>query len=217
MRNDRLRTTRRSAFTLTEILVVLGIVALLAAILFPVLARSKRKAKLTSEISQLRQIGAAAALYAETQGGTPLSVLDFRSTDLWSSPLWAGEADPCREGFRNRLMTAMGSQGRLVRHYLDDVVPFKVSFFSLGDIYSGSEYLHIPLERANPGWLVSFDEQDFGNLLDPTVAFGGSFTRLNLDGSVVHRPSQNLGGAMDPLWLFADTTPEQRTKDMAAL
>ena len=48
---------RRSAFTLIELLVVIAIIAILAAILFPVFARAREQARLTTCRSNLRQIG----------------------------------------------------------------------------------------------------------------------------------------------------------------
>ncbi len=54
---------RNKAFTFTEILVVLAIVALLASILFPALARAKLGAKQTQSISNLKQCAVAMALY----------------------------------------------------------------------------------------------------------------------------------------------------------
>lgn len=53
----------RKAFTLVEILVVVAILAVLAAILLPVLAQGKESAKRAACLSNLRQIGAACALY----------------------------------------------------------------------------------------------------------------------------------------------------------
>lgn len=53
----------RLAFTLVELLVVMAILAILTSILFPVLQRVKSKAKQDACLSNLRQIGAAMALY----------------------------------------------------------------------------------------------------------------------------------------------------------
>jgi prepilin-type N-terminal cleavage/methylation domain-containing protein/prepilin-type processing-associated H-X9-DG protein len=57
------RTQR--GFTLIELLVVTAIIALLAAILFPVFAQAREKARQASCLSNCRQIGLAVMLYTE--------------------------------------------------------------------------------------------------------------------------------------------------------
>ncbi len=57
---------RRVAFTLIELLVVIAIIAILAAILFPVFSRAKDAAKATSGMSNVRQMGQAMMLYADS-------------------------------------------------------------------------------------------------------------------------------------------------------
>ncbi|MER3495502.1 MAG: hypothetical protein C4320_00935 [Armatimonadota bacterium] len=59
-----LRSKRASGFTLVETLAVIGLLALLMAMLFPVLARVKRPARGIICIEHLYSIGVGIALYA---------------------------------------------------------------------------------------------------------------------------------------------------------
>lgn len=65
VRGQNASPNARHAFTLVELLVVIAIIAILAAILFPVFAQSREKARQTTCLSNLKQLGNALAIYSQ--------------------------------------------------------------------------------------------------------------------------------------------------------
>ena len=72
----------RKAFTLIELLIVIAIVALLAAILFPVFAQAKEKGRQTVCASNLRQLALANQMYSgDYDGRYAPAALDYYETN----------------------------------------------------------------------------------------------------------------------------------------
>jgi prepilin-type N-terminal cleavage/methylation domain-containing protein len=101
----------KKAFTLIELLVVIVIIAVLAAILFPVFARAREHARRTQCISNLKQLGTAVRQYMDDWSGRfpaarqdqyvyvmrdwpylhDLIVSYVRNDDVWICPSDSGE------------------------------------------------------------------------------------------------------------------------------
>jgi prepilin-type N-terminal cleavage/methylation domain-containing protein/prepilin-type processing-associated H-X9-DG protein len=63
------RFTIHGAFTLIELLVVVAIISILAAMLLPVLQNAKEQARIVKCLSNLKQIGSLAIMYADDNDG----------------------------------------------------------------------------------------------------------------------------------------------------
>lgn len=84
--------SRRRAFTLIELLTVIAIIAVLAAIILPVLARAKDNAYRNSDLTNMNAIRSALQLYRVDQGGYPPALLGY--VTLYSSGPNVGNVIP---------------------------------------------------------------------------------------------------------------------------
>jgi prepilin-type N-terminal cleavage/methylation domain-containing protein/prepilin-type processing-associated H-X9-DG protein len=74
---------RRSGFTLIELLVVIAVIAILAALLFPVFAQAREKARQSTCLSNQKQIALALSMYAQDFDETyPFTVVLDANTSL---------------------------------------------------------------------------------------------------------------------------------------
>ena len=70
-------------FTLTELMVVVAVLAVLAALILPGLARAKTKANSIVCVANLKTIGTAFEMFAATKDEFPLFVNPPRQQNLW--------------------------------------------------------------------------------------------------------------------------------------
>jgi len=122
----------RRGFTLIELLVVIAIIAILAAILFPVFAQAREKARQTSCLSDLNQIGLAFKMY----------VSDFDERWPQCDPLPAG-VSCCTDGQTQQTGLDFGYPGWIsngLRSYTKDqaiyICPDVQGWYTFADPWS---------------------------------------------------------------------------------
>ena len=75
---------RKKAFTLVELLVVIGIIAVLIAILLPAMQRAREQANRTACMSNMRQLVNGWLMYAhDNKGGLVFAETDDRYRVQW--------------------------------------------------------------------------------------------------------------------------------------
>jgi prepilin-type N-terminal cleavage/methylation domain-containing protein/prepilin-type processing-associated H-X9-DG protein len=100
----------KRGFTLIELLVVIAIIAILAAILFPVFARAREKARQSSCVSNLKQLGLAMMSYCTDYDGC---YPDARVSNYPNPGWW-----PWGAGY----VGGAGISNYAIRIYMDDLV-----------------------------------------------------------------------------------------------
>ena len=97
------QTIRRRGFTLIELLTVIATIAILAALLLPILGKAKIKAQRTTCLSNLRQLGFSWVMYRDENNDYLAESYPVNNSDVWvkgnmTDPNDATNVDLIREG-----------------------------------------------------------------------------------------------------------------------
>ncbi len=175
---------RKRAFTLIELLVVIAIIALIAALLFPVLANARESGRKTKCLSNLRQIGMAIQMYLGDYDDTfPMN--RFPDAQHPPSNNWGG------------LQGSSWNWKRAIRPYLNSIQLYECpsNAFLWSDDFI-ENYGGVAGDESNWAW----DEK-----LPISYAFNGSFFHEGIPirdyGEPFQRP-RYLAEIPEPSWLI---------------
>ena len=126
------KTLESNKFTLIELLIVIAIIAILAAMLLPALKNAKEQAKRIVCLGSLKQMGAGVHMYADDSNGEWPRFIPDASGD------WTTNAAHC-----------YGNWDAIGRLYAGDYVRSKNSFFCPCDDLNGG-YLTMDWNNPNP-------------------------------------------------------------------
>jgi prepilin-type N-terminal cleavage/methylation domain-containing protein len=163
------RSPRARAFSLLELLVVVGIVALLISILLPSLAKAREQARSTQCLGNLDQQAVAAFMYAYERGGALPSADSLVSlNDATSEPVQAFAQIPRETA---QVLQKMLSRASTVFYCpANDMTPFRPSDFEASVTSSPNHPLDAPILYW---WLAN-----------PTLDTAARFFDANHDGSI---------------------------------
>jgi prepilin-type N-terminal cleavage/methylation domain-containing protein/prepilin-type processing-associated H-X9-DG protein len=206
---QRRKGRRANAFTLAELLVVIAVIALLAALLLPALARAKTMAQTTKCKSNLRQIGLGLMMYLgefsrypyfESSDTTPTSMAGGWSLNASAILIWHDFLQPYTSArWTDRLYRCPTSKAPI----FDGSYAYRDTVPSLGLGVSQSSFR---ISSGAPS-LIHFDAVSENAVKNPSDMYAIADSRIMLD----HVPSGLFGlnpGSTQFFWASPEQTAD---------
>ncbi len=117
-------TTKRAGFTLVEIMIVVAIIALLAAIAVPGFLRARKRSQASKVLNDLRLISSAMdqyAIEASKKSNDPIEVTDWTKYVKKDTVLYATGADLFGEPYGAQTVDSLPHVSSVTKDALSDV------------------------------------------------------------------------------------------------
>ena len=178
---------RKRGFTLVELLVVIGIIALLISILLPALGKAREAAKGATCMSNLRQIGQAFFLY-NSEGGKFYPPNNFYNTLESKSVTWFNVVMPGTDTRAERVKALYCPNAREYPGPSSAAgINWNISygFNSCGLGGSDRQALYMPWYATNPGYSQFGKPQRFGSIKNPSGTILAADCAINNDSGAL--------------------------------
>lgn len=189
-------------FTLVELLVVVGIIALLISILLPTLASVRVAANRTASASNMRQIGLAISMYCDdNKGRFPSTTHGGSSASSWIYLL-------------ERYVTQNGGAGVIDKVRIDPADPLADQRRANGGTsYILNEYIAVPLEDPFGGVIEDYTQRNrIRKPSEAVIVFESASNSTNEFGDHTHSRSWfDPAAPVDARWnaVLADIAPDR--------
>ncbi|MEZ0325289.1 MAG: type II secretion system protein [Fimbriimonas sp.] len=186
-----MRTNARTlGFSLVETLVVISVISVISGIMLPVLVNSKKSAHKTDNLSKLRQLGQAGAMYESQYGEFPISTQQLVNSGMVPSTLCTSVTDTTKTGIANEL--AVFTNPKLRTGAKIPVTDYKSSFVGLAEFGLSAKVMdEYILTGPNAGWLIDATDSERTEWPTPTQ-WKGTYRRLTTEGAVIVRKHQDM-------------------------
>ncbi|MCJ8332560.1 MAG: prepilin-type N-terminal cleavage/methylation domain-containing protein, partial [Lentisphaeria bacterium] len=176
------RQPSKRKFTLVELLVVIAIIAILAAMLLPVLGRAKEQARRIVCLNNLKQIGMSQILYGDEYdgrlmaSGPPRDDTIISQNEAWGHIPWLWQKEMCYDP-----MTQYGVEFAMMNCPSSDVTP-ELGFDDL-QVWSNYSWL-VELCDGSDSSPVFYDDPSLGGASDANRSSNVPGAVHNSDSSV---------------------------------
>lgn len=198
-----MRNTGRHVFTMIELLIVIAIITILAALLLPALSRAVRTAREVSCANNIKQVGVGILMYA---GENRRYYPDRSKKSCQHCP-------GCRTYYRGRCYQLLGFQRLDVNKIYEKIEPYHGDLTSMGQVYTcpfvrkhtiddaktAFPYQHMGWQNARnegklPDWYPNAGRWHWsGRIGNYNLFFGAMWKGSGWGGVVIREPMRKLG------------------------
>lgn len=113
----RQRQKFQRAFTLIELVLIIAIILMLAAIIYPVIAQAKQQGYMSTALSQMKQLSTAVQLYTQDTDGKLVPSTNYGVRESEPGRIWA----PLLRTYAgaDRIFVAPNSEGKFAHNWIE--------------------------------------------------------------------------------------------------